>query len=167
MNKPVYLFQGKQVVIVDLDTLPEGLPTLETSNVYALVLVEEAEKAGITEYFLTYDDCYSEYSGEIPIVLESVVNIENEQKLMYEFVTEPYFKDDLLQRELFTSTTRFHDWTSERTMFIESHTESDSTKEEAKKEWDEIVSRFIQGFAVSPHDVNFDDIWDDIEYRRQ
>lgn len=167
MNKPVYLFQGKQVVIVDLDTLPEGLTTLETSNVYALVLVEEAEKAGITEYFLTYDDCYSEYSGEIPIVLESVVNIENEQKLMYEFVTEPYFKDDLIQRELFTSTTRFHDWTSERTRFIDSHAESDSTKDEAKKEWDEVASRFKQGFAVSPRDVNFDELWDEIEYRRQ
>lgn len=166
MNKPVYLFQGKQVVIVDLDTLPEGLPTLETSNVYALVLVEEAEKAGITEYFLTYDDCYSEYSGEIPIVLESVVNIENEQKLMYEFVTEPYFKDDLLQRELFTHTTRFHEWTSERTRFIESHVESQSSKDEAQNEWNSIASGYGSGFVLSYHDVDFDDIWEEIEYRR-
>lgn len=163
----VYTFYGQEVVIVELENIPDGVAPVETSDVHALILLEDAVNAGLRDTCLAYDDTYSEYSGDCPIVLGNVRNPENEQRLVYRFCTEPYYNDDLIERELFVKTSSFHDWTSERTRFIEYHTESDSTKEEAKKEWDEITSHFKQGVAVSPRDVNFDDIWDDIEYRRQ
>lgn len=162
-----YLFENQRVVIVHYDLVPAGITPIKESDVHALILAEYAKKVGITDTCLTLDDAYSSYSGEAPIVLDYIINPENEQKLSYGFVTEAYWYDDLICRELQTKTTRYHDWDSRRARFIEEHSDSTLSKEEALAEWQDICSEFKPGLSLNANDVDFDEIWDEIEYSRE
>lgn len=162
-----YLFENQRVVIVHYDLVPAGITPIKESDVHALILAEYAKKVGITDTCFTLDDAYSAYSGENPIVLDYIRNPENEQKLSFGFVTEAFWRDDLISRELLTKTTRYHDWDSRRFRFIEKHSESTLSKEEALAEWQDICSEFKPGLSLNANDVDFDEIWDEIEYSRE
>ncbi len=177
-NYAWYTYKGEEVVIVGqyVDNSFEtekfnGIEPLYRSDVSAILRISDIENAGIEitpdDVQGTLDHAYSEWVGPVEIVCDQVVNPENEQHLSpYTFVTESYFKEDLIERQLLTDTTKYHDWTSERTSFVHKTRDEVTLKEETLAEWKKVCSEITKDFSENGSDFNFDELWENItDYR--
>lgn len=177
-NYAWYTYKGEEVVIVGqhVDNSFEtekfnGIKPLETSDNAAILRISDIENAGIEitpdDVQCTLDDAYNKWNEPVEIICEQVVNPENEQHLShYTFVTESYFKEDLIERQLLTDTTKYHDWTSERTSFVHKTRDEVTLKEETLAEWKKVCSEITKDFSENGSDFNFDELWENItDYR--
>ena len=99
------------------------------------------------------------------IVNEMVMNIEYEQNLIYQFVDKEYYENDLYERELLRYTDSYDEWKSERTSFVNAYGDHDYTREDAEKEWNEIVGHYA-GMNHFCEPADFDSVWEEVEMRR-
>lgn len=133
-------------------------------NFYTLASLEGIEIEP-SDVCLCLSDSYNgeqtEKGGRINI--HYVRNPENEQKLMYAWEYDDVAEDDEAVRELNILTDRYYDWKSELRKFVEIAEDNEETKEELQKEWEEISKNYT--FRLS-NPLEFDKIWDEIEYRR-
>lgn len=177
-NYAWYTYKGEEVVIVGqhVDNSFEiekfnGIEPLETSDNAAILRISDIENAGIEitpdDVQNTLDDAYSGWNEPVEIICEEVVNPENEQKLTpFVFVSKNYHKQDLIERQLLTDTTEYHDWTSERTSFVHKTRDEVTLKEETLAEWKKVCSEITKDFSENGSDFNFDELWENItDYR--
>ena len=179
-NYAWYTYKGEEVVIVgqhvDYSFETEkfnGIEPLETSDNAAILRISDIENAGIK---ITPDDIQNSFDDSegwnepVEIICEQIVNPENEQKLTpFVFVAKDYYQQDLIGRQLLTDTTKYHDWTSERTNFIENMSKFPSLKQESLNDWQNICSEFSKYLLT---DSNFDteqvfeNVWEQITTNR-
>lgn len=177
-NYAWYTYKGEEVVIVGqhVDNSFEtekfnGIEPLYRSDVSAILRISDIENAGLEitpdDVQGTLDHAYSEWVEPVEIVCDQVVNPENNQRLSpYTFVTEAYFNEDLIERQLLTDTTKYHDWTSERTSFVHKTRDEVTLKEETLAEWKKVCSEITKDFSENGSDFNFDELWENItDYR--
>ncbi|MBE6361242.1 MAG: ATP-binding protein [Treponema bryantii] len=177
-NYAWYTYKGEEVVIVGqhVDNSFEtekfnGIKPLYRSDVSAILRISDIENAGIEitpdDVQGTLDHAYSEWVEPVEIVCDQVVNPENNQRLSpYTFVTEAYFNEDLIERQLLTDTTKYHDWTSERTSFVHKTRDEVTLKEETLAEWKKVCSEITNDFSENGSNFNFDELWENItDYR--
>lgn len=182
-NYAWYTYKGEEVVIVGqhVDNSFEtekfnGIKPLYRSDVSAILRISDIENAGLEitpdDVQGTLDHAYSEWVEPVEIVCDQVVNPENNQRLSpYTFVTEAYFNEDLIERQLLTDTTKYHDWTSERTSFVHKTRDEVTLKEETLAEWKKVCSEITKDFSengsdFNGSDFNFDELWENItDYR--
>ena len=177
-NYAWYTYKGEEVVIVGqhVDNSFEtekfnGIKPLYCSDVSAILRISDIEKAGIEitpdDVQGTLDHAYSEWVEPVEIICDQIVNPENNQCLSpYTFVTESYFNQDLIERELLTDTTKYHDWTSARTDFINKTRDEVTLREETLAEWKKVCSEITKDFSENGSDFNFDELWENItDYR--
>lgn len=115
---PLYIYRGKVGVI----------------HLNEFITEEQAEILGLTanDCDLTYDDSYDRYGDNADIIQESVVNIENEQKLMCDvWVSENWFANDYIERMYLVLTDRYYDWTSHITECLDEIQEESKNIEDA------------------------------------
>ena len=176
-NYAWYTYKGEEVVIVGqyLDYSFEtekfnGIEPLETSDNAAILRISDIENGGIKinpdDVQNTLDDL-EDWNGPVEIICEQVVNPENEQKLTpFVFVSKDYYQQDLIERQLLTDTTKYHDWTSERTSFVHKIRDEVTLKEETLAEWKKVCSEITKDFSENGSDFNFDELWENItDYR--
>lgn len=102
----------------------------------------------------TVEDCYScgPSDDDIEIIDGTVVNPENNQKLIDTWVGVDYAADDKVERELTVVTDRYYDWTSERKKMLDKiayYEEKGFDLSELEFEWEKIV----RSYDVSPRDI--------------
>lgn len=141
-----YIYDGKKVFLSYEEEIDGKKPYAELGGMYAYSI--EDYNGCKTE--LTYDDSYGCYSGEVNIVYEEVVNIENEQKINCDVVTEDWYNRDIAERMLDIETTRYYDWTSKYTnfkndLYDEAKNGEILSKEEIEKRWVEICNEYKLG----------------------
>lgn len=116
-----YLFKGQIGFIARIDNEKlKGVKPIEECYDMGFYPIEVAEK-----YNITYKDCLAEYedsynfienykfnNDEKEIVNEEVVNVENEQRLIYCFVNKKYYEADLYKRMMLTETHKYYSWQS-------------------------------------------------------
>ena len=177
-NYAWYTYKGEEVVIVGqhVDYTFEnekfnGIEPLETSDNAAILRISDIENAGIEitpdDVQCTLNDAYSKWNEPVEIICEQVVNPENEQTLTpFVFVSKDYYQQDLIERQLLTDTTKYHDWTSERTSFVHKTRDEVTLKEETLAEWKKVCSEITKDFSENGSDFNFDELWENItDYR--
>ena len=177
-NYAWYTYKGEEVVIVGqhVDYSFEiekfnGIEPLETSDNAAILRISDIENAGIEitpdDVQCTLNDAYNKWNEPVEIICEQVVNPENEQKLTpFVFVSKDYYQQDLIERQLLTDTTKYHDWTSERTDFVHKTRDEVTLKEETLAEWKKVCSEITKDFSENGSDFNFDELWENItDYR--
>ena len=177
-NSAWYTYKGEEVVIVGqhVDYTFEnekfnGIEPLETSDNAAILRISDIENAGIEitpdDVQCTLNDAYSKWNEPVEIICEQVVNPENEQTLTpFVFVSKDYYQQDLIERQLLTDTTKYHDWTSERTSFVHKTRDEVTLKEETLAEWKKVCSEITKDFSENGSDFNFDELWENItDYR--
>lgn len=104
----------------------------------------------------------AEKGGRISI--HYVRNPENEQKLIYAWEYDDVAEDDEAARELTIFTDSYYDWTSQLSEFVaRAAADTEKTKQELKKEWEEISKNYKFHFTTP---LSFEEVWDEIEYRR-
>lgn len=110
-------------------------------------------------------DYYEIEKGGAELVYAEIINAENKQHKMRAFAEKECAEDSLYESMLLVDTDRYYNWTSDRTRFIDSQSEKETTKEEAKAEWDEICSEYKgkNHFSEAP---DFEEIWETIDYNR-
>lgn len=112
---------------------------------------------------LTLDDSDAgKYNGETEIVETEVVNPQNEQRIIVEWVSQSYAESDEYERMLCVDTDSYYDWTSERTKMknsirrcLDKYGDIDQS---LREEWNEIVARYSNTCEWDLPSVNFDDI---------
>ena len=177
-NYAWYTYKGEEVVIVGqhVDYSFEiekfnGIEPLETSDNAAILRISDIENAGIEitpdDVQCTLDDAYNGWNEPVEIICEQVVNPENKQMLTtFVFVSKDYYQQDLIERQLLTDTTKYHDWTSERTSFVHKTKDEVTLKEETLAEWKKVCSEITKDFSENGSDFNFDELWENItDYR--
>lgn len=103
MELPIYIYNGIRGLLIDEEN--EKITGIEpvscgiTSNFYALdSLPQDIEE---DDCCLTYDDVYiGEYCGEESILNENVINFENEDEVVTEWITESYYNRKLAEETL-------------------------------------------------------------------
>ena len=151
-----YLYNGKKVVLLYTEEMKNsGFEPFVTEGYerdpYELTqeLVDYINENDIS-VCATYDDCYSMPEPGVEITYTQVKNIENEQHLIYEWVTKSYAEWDEFEREYLDKTDRYYHWTSQRTYFIErierikevwgrDHDWKAKELDELRQEWDKDV----------------------------
>lgn len=160
---PHYLYNGAQVVLLDPNDVPNITPASTSGkyNPYYLnAKLVEAIEDGTIKAHLTYDDCYSGWVGATEIVHTDVVNVENEQRLLSEWVTIPYANTDEAERELCVTTDGYYDWESERSRMIDRIRDGEDI-EELRKEWEDIVRTYYTRDV--DRDYSFDSLLREID----
>lgn len=152
-----YNYDGEEVVMLYEDDMAESgfepvaddsasiNPYLATNELLAYINRNEINPAG------TYDDLYDEcdsYGEEITYT--QVKNVENEQHLMYEWVTKSYAEWDEFEREYLDETDSYYDWTSVRTQYIRRYEKGEDANE-LLEEWAEEVEKARP--KNSPYDI--------------
>jgi hypothetical protein len=159
-----YNFNGENGILANVnnDKFASVKPIYD-NNEQGFYRMDDVKDIDVTDddTLITYDEIYGGEINEefIPIVCSRVENVENCEKLIYEWVTEDYAKGDEILQEYATRTDDHYDWKSEVTEFIESsrinmkrmmeddiHDDEDEydfqeryKKETIKPEWDEII----------------------------
>lgn len=165
-----YTYENQDVIIVNYDNEKFlNIKGIAHNDKHFLIPISNSLNISKEDTQLCIDDVFAGTCvGGEAIIIADIINPENEQKLLRnQFVTKAYYYDDLIQRELFTSTTSYHDWTSERSKFIQKYKNEDNTLEFLETEWDKITSKFKSGNALSASDVDFNEIWDEINCLRE
>ena len=110
------------------------------------------------------------FDGEVEIVADRCRNCENGQKLVEGWYTKWYAEIDEIERELCTRTTRYHDWTSDLTLFIDTLYDCSDNgvitrglAEIKRKSWEDTVKHYYgiisKDNPLDPPDIpTFDDI---------
>lgn len=163
-----YVYDDVEVVLANLDNSKfENVKCLaDDGNLGAFPIKD-------IDFELTKQDIRQEYSASYccdcddfgaEIVLADVMNVENEQKLVYTFVDKEYAEDDQYQRELMTQTNGYYDWESERTKFINRcANDTTITAAQAMDEWHKITANYKNHFG---DEAAFTPVWDIVkEYR--
>lgn len=141
-----YQYEGDEVVMLYDDEMADSgfepvadnsaiNPYLATNELLEYITRNEIAPAG------TYDDLYDEcdsYGEEITYT--QVKNVENEQHLMYEWVTKSYAEWDEFEREYLDETDSYYDWTSVRTQYIRRYEKGEDANE-LLEEWAEEVEK--------------------------
>lgn len=109
----VYRYNGVLGMIFYEDDMPNVKP-LEMNGDKGFYALEDLPKELPSFGCVTLEDFYGDYSEICDIVCEDVVNPEWDQGLVYDWVGIDYYKYDLAKRMLLTETSRYHEWTSER-----------------------------------------------------
>ena len=151
-----YQYRGEEVVMLHDDEMADSgfepvvvdsdiNPYLATNELLEYITRNEINPAG------TYDDSYDECAsyGE-EIVHTQVKNIENEQHLIYEWVTVSYAEWDEFEREYLDETDIYYDWTSIRSQYIRRY-ENGEDANKLLKEWEEEVEEARP--KNSPYDI--------------
>lgn len=165
-NYAWYVMYGKEGILADINNpkLADIEPIENDGSIgfYAFTDIPEGTEITKDDVLFELSDRQAEeaHSG-FAIVYEEIVNPENEQCLIYEFVDKDYYEDDLFTRMLCTETNEYYDWTSDRTRFIDSQAEEETFEEEAEAEWEEICSEY-KGMNHCSEYPDFDEIWKEI-----
>lgn len=177
--KKLYQIKGVDCVLVDADD--EKFKDVEcldyAGNVKAIAVTDLPEDSTEGDAVLSHEDlmCGEYYGGEI--VSTSIVNPENEQKLIEAFVSPEYAEKDEGRRQLCVMTDSYYDWKSERKAIhdsiyrciraaIENDAYNTDTKEKIKgvwnREWEGIVSAYNTS-DMSPEEYGFGCVWQEAE----
>lgn len=142
-----YIYKNIEVVLLDScemnDTEFRPVERNSYNGVEAFAATAELlayiEANNIDTYF-TYDDAYSAPSEDgTKIIYTRVKNIENEQHLIYEFVTKEYAEWDEFEREYLETTDCYYDRTSVRRQYLD-RIDAGENLEKLRGEWDEEVA---------------------------
>ena len=169
-NYAWYVMDGKEGILsfIDNPKLAGIEPIKDDGSIgfYAFADIPEGTEITSEDVLLELSDRQAgEAHSGFSIVYKEIVNPENEQCLIYEFVDKDWYEDDLFERMLCTETSQYYDWTSDRTKFINSQSQQETTKEEAKVEWEEICAEY-KGKNHFAEDPDFEEIWETIDYNR-
>lgn len=151
-----YLYNGKKVVLLFTQEMKNsGFKPIVTENYngyepYLLTqeLLDYINKHDIS-VCATEDEWQCLVGGE-EIIHTTIVNPENEQRFICQWVTLSYAEFDRFEREYLVKTDDYYDWSSWRTWFIErvkrikevyNHYDCDYKEEmeELRREWDKQV----------------------------
>ena len=137
-----YSYNGYNGILASTDNPKfESIKPLYVNNDQGFYTILSIKDIDVTDddALITYDETYCGEIDEdfIPILCESVVNIENKQNLINEWVTSDYYELDFIQREFITITDSYYDWKSELSSFLESC--GNLSKKEIKAEWNEMT----------------------------
>lgn len=165
-----YRYNSEQVVLLPLDEMDvKPLAAYDTNyGVYALTpeITERIESGELT-VGLTYEDSYGAplLDEEEEIDYRDVQNMENEQRLTYEWVSVEYALQDEAHRMLCVTTDNYYDWTSDRTKMLDrmwqAHQDDRLNREECEAEWNEIVNNYH--FVFDGDDPSFDGLWNEFK----
>lgn len=98
-------------------------------------------EANNIDTYITYDDAYSAPSEDgTEIIYTRVKNIENEQHLIYEFVTKEYAEWDEFEREYLETTDCYYDRTSRRQEYLDMIWNEEDL-DELRQKWEEEIER--------------------------
>ena len=165
-NYAWYVMDGKEGILsyIDNPKLSGIEPTENDGSIgfYPFDTIPEGTEITAEDVLLELSDRQAgEAHSGFSIVYEEIVNPENNQRLIYEFVDKDWYEDDLYERMLCTETSKYYDWTSDRTKFIDSQANEETFKAEAKAEWEEICFKYegLNHYSESP---DFDEIWKEI-----
>jgi len=155
-----YIYEGKKVFLSYEEEIDGKKPYAELGGMYAYSI--EDYNGCKTE--LTYDDSYGCYAGEVNIVYEEVVNIENEESITCDVVTEDWYNRDIAERMLGIETNNYYEWTSEYTDYKEDlyrQAKNDEVLDKVciKKEWIEICNKYKYG---DEYESKYEDILDEL-----
>lgn len=169
-NYAWYVMDGKEGILsfIDNPKLAGIKPYKDDGSIgfYPFYTIPEGTEITSEDVLLELSDRQAgEAHSGFSIVYEEIVNPENNQRLIYEFVDKDWYEDDLFERMLCTETSQYYDWTSDRTKFIDSQSEQETTKEEAKAEWEEICAEY-KGKNHYSEAPDFEEIWETIDYNR-
>lgn len=161
-----YVMDGKEGILADINN-PKlaGIEPIEDDGsigFYAFADIPEGTEITAEDVLLELSDRQAgEAHSGFAIVYEEIVNPENEQRLIYEFVDKDWYEDSLFERMLCTETSKYYDWTSDRTRFIDSQANEETFKAEVEAEWEEICSEYkgMNHYSEAP---DFDEIWKEI-----
>lgn len=162
-NYAWYVMDGKEGILADINN-PKlaGIEPYEDDGsigFYPFDTIPEGTEITAEDVLLELSDRQAgEAHSGFAIVYKEIVNPENEQSLIYEFVDKDWYEDDLFERMLCTETSKYYDWTSDRTRFINSQKKEETFKAEAKSEWEEICSEY-EGMNHHSEYPDFDEIW--------
>lgn len=151
-----YTLNGTQVFLARTSDI-EANPLKTCDEIGAFNL----ENYNGCETLLTLDDaeCGTYSEGE-PIMLAECTSLGNDQHTTEAFYTVEWADADTIQRQLVTRTTKYHDWTSERTRMEDAISSKNDgeylTEEEAqqlREEWKATVSSYHPEQCPSAPDV--------------
>lgn len=171
-NYAWYVMDGREGILSYIDN-PKlaGIEPYEDDGsigFYPFDTIPEGTEITVEDVCAEYSDSYDVEAfnkGEV-IIYAQVKNAENKQYLIYAFVAKDYYEDDLYERMLCDDTNRYCNWTSDRTRFIDSQSEQETTKDESKAEWDEICDKY-KGMNHYSEGPDFDEIWNCILEMRE
>ena len=161
-----YMLKGVKGFLLEVDNPKvKNINPIDSNSYYGFYSLEQISGIDINEKD-TKLEYFDEHNGQFSsneIVLNSIVNPENKQTLISEvWVNKDLFEDDLYERELLIETNKFYEWESERTKFIRKIMEYKLSREEAEKEWDEIIKDY-NGLNHYSEPALFDDLWKELE----
>lgn len=166
-----YLFNGIEGLLLDshLDLL-KGIKPLEECNGVGFYSIDELKEFKVLELIepsmvnLTEEDSYCNGCYSEEIVIDWFTSMENDEKLSFGWVGKKWSECDRYERELLTDTSKYHDWTSSRTSFIEYCRREKIDKATARDEWNSIVDQYKGLNHYNLDEPNFDRIWALIAY---
>lgn len=155
-----YIYNGIIGFLAYSDELKEIKPIVQQGNVGFYPESVYYQCSNQIETLFSYDDCYynSLDTNEIQeLVTESVVNIENPQKLLHNvFVTKEYWEQDYLERMILTETDQYYDWISERTAMKRLIEQNKNNRlQELRAKWEQILS----GYKNTDDTMNFENLF--------
>lgn len=163
-----YIYNGEVGVLCELDDKTIKAKGYESFNGIAFVPawdMDEVLKQHLGEKpHLTLDDSYSTYGGCTDIDIHRIVNPENEQRLVDNWVSDVYADTDEYERELCQLTDSYCEWTSSRSDMVEQIVNAINDEEDLsvlKDEWDSTVAEYHDSLGTCIKRVDFVSVVDD------
>lgn len=102
---PIYLYEGKEVLLCYVDEV-NGIEPIYEEMGKGVYLVTDELLAYMEEHdmlsCLTSDDCYSDYTEPEEIICTEIINPENQQCIVVDWVRVSYAADTNMTQDILT-----------------------------------------------------------------